>query len=185
MPIIKFKWWIITSICLFSIGLAAGLAVPTSATDLLSEELDYLKELASLLGPFQASTAAFIFLKNVGAVLVSFLFSPILCLLPVFALTVNGLLLSFVSVMVLKEYSVGLLVAGILPHGVFELPALIIGEAAALSFGFMVILSLFNKEAREQLPANSKRSLRYLILSTALLVPAAIIETFVTPLFIT
>ena len=180
----RYKWWIIISICLFSIGVAAGLAAPAGAADLLSEELAYLEELAKLLGPFQASTAVFIFLKNVSAVLVSFVFSPILCLLPVAALTFNGFLLSFVSAMVIKEHSLGLLVAGLLPHGIFELPALIIGEAAALSFGSQVMIALFSKEARGRLPSGTKRNFRYLILAFALLVPAAIIETFVTPLFL-
>ncbi|MGE5271976.1 MAG: stage II sporulation protein M, partial [Thiohalocapsa sp.] len=34
-----------------------------------------------------------------------------------------------------SEYSVGYLLAGLLPHGIIELPALFIGEAAALGFG--------------------------------------------------
>lgn len=181
----RFKWWIIISVGLFGIGMAGGLAVPVGAASIFSEELLYLEELAKLLEPFKASTAAFIFFKNVSAVLVSLIFSPLLCLLPILALTLNGFLLSFISVAVIKENSLGLLVAGILPHGIFEIPALIIGEAAALSFGAMIIIAIFSKPTRERLPSHLKLSLRYMLLSFALLVPAAIIETFVTPLFLT
>ena len=180
----RYRWWIFISIGLFSIGIAGGLAVPAGAANILSEELIYLKELAKLLEPFTVSTAVFILFKNISAVLVSFIFSPFLLLVPILALTFNGFLLSFISVAVIKENSLGLLVAGLLPHGIIEIPALIIGEAAALSFGSMIIIAVFSKQTRGQLPARLKLSLRYMLLSFALLVPAAIIETFVTPLFL-
>lgn len=180
----RYKWWIFISIGLFSIGMAGGLAVPVSAAAIFSEELLYLEELAKLLEPFKASTAVFIFFKNISAVLISFIFSPLLLLIPILALTLNGFLLSFISVAVIEENSLGLLVAGLLPHGIFEIPALIIGEAAALSFGSMIIIAIFSKQSRGRLPAHLKLSLRYMLLSFALLLPAAIIETFVTPLFL-
>ena len=83
-----------------------------------------------------------------------------------------------------QQESVGLVLAALLPHGVFELPALIIGEAAALSFGTMAIIALISKEKRKLLLPNLKQNLRYLRLACILLVPAAIIETFATPLLI-
>jgi stage II sporulation protein M len=72
----------------------------------------------------------------------------------------------------------------LLPHGIFELPALIIGEAAAFSFGTAAILALFKKERRNLLLPNLKQNLIYLLIAFALLLPAAIIETFVTPLLL-
>ena len=185
----SYKWWILIAVGLFGIGFGIGLAftlaMPAAIANLLSEELAALRELSALLGPFKVTTAIFIFLKNASALLLSFIFSPILCLLPILALTVNGLLLSFISTIVAQEESLGFVLAGLLPHGIFELPALIIGEAAALSFGAMVILALFKKEVRKLLLPSLKRNLRYLVIAFALLVPAAIIETYVTPLLLT
>jgi stage II sporulation protein M len=100
-------------------------------------------------------------------------------------LTVNGSILGVISVIVSQEKSVGFVLAGLLPHGIFELPALIMGEAAALSFGTVMILALFKKERRSLLLPSLKRNLRYLMVALALLVPAAIIETYVTPLLLT
>jgi len=65
--------------------------------------------------------------------LISFALSPFFCLVPIVALIFNGGLLGFVSAMVIQEKSLGYLLVGLLPHGMFELPALIIGEAVALS----------------------------------------------------
>ncbi|HUU64912.1 MAG TPA: stage II sporulation protein M [Dehalococcoidales bacterium] len=181
----SYKKWIFIAVGLFAIGIALGLAMPANIAGLLTDDLAALEAFASILGPFKVTTALIIFLKNVSALLVSFLFSPLLCLVPILALTVNGWLLSFVSVIVVQEESLGLLLAGLLPHGIFELPALIIGEAAALSFGTMTIVALIAKNRRSQLLPNLKRNLRYLVIACALLLPAAIIETYITPLFLT
>ncbi len=184
----RYRLWILIAIALFVIGIAAGLIIstlmPAGVVALISGELSALEQLAAIFGPFHATTALFIFFKNFSALLFSFIFSPILCLMPILALAFNGLLLSFISVIVTQEKSVGFLLAGLLPHGILEIPALIIGEAAALSFGVMVITALIYPKKRELLLPNLKQNLKYLLIAFALLVPAAIIETFVTPLLL-
>lgn len=221
----SFKIWVFIAIGLFGIGIVLGLTVTGVIADLLSEEIAALEGLAAILVPFKISTAVFILLKNTSSLLLSFIFSPVFCLLPVLALTVNGGLLSFISAVIIHEKSLGFLLAGLLPHGIFELPALIIGEAAALSFGAMVvvllfrhgwslvtsfvikgkarillipalltivgifpsiiILALLDPQTRPLVIENLKQNAWYLVVACLLLVPAAIIETFVTPLFLT
>ena len=181
----NYKRWIFIAIFLFGIGLVLGLATPTGIASLLSEDIAALEELGSILVPFNFFTVILIFFKNVSTLLLSFVLSPILCLVPILALTVNGWLIAFVSVAVVQEQSLGFLLAGLLPHGIFELPALIIGQATALSFGTMTILILFQKRKRKLMPSVLKQNLRYLMLAVALLLPAAIIETYLTPLLLT
>ena len=158
---------------------------PASITSLLSEDIAALKQLSSLLAPFNILTLIFIFAKNTSVLLLSFALSPLLLLVPILTLTINGWLIAFISAAVIEEKSLGFVLAGLLPHGVFELPALILGQAAALSFGTMVMLALFKKEKRNLLLPNLKQNLKYLILALALLIPAAIIETYLTPLLLT
>ncbi len=182
----SYKRWIFVAISLFGIGLVLGLATPTSAAGLLSEDIAALEKLANLLASLPlALVVVIIFIKNASALLLSFALSPILCLAPVIALTVNGWLLGLVSTTVIQEKSLGFVLAGLLPHGIFELPALILGEAAALSLGTVVILALFKKERRSLLLPSLKQNLKYLMVALALLLPAAIIETYVTPLLLT
>ena len=227
----SYKWWLLIAICLFGVGAgmgfgpAFGVSLSATISDLLQQNLDAIKELSAAVVPFKVSTAVFIFFKNTSALFLSFIFSPFFCLLPVLALVLNGALLSLVSALVLQEKSLGFLLAGLLPHGIFELPALIMGGAAALSFGAMVMMLLVRKESRSVLmsiarqsswhvlltlalllitgvfPAiiilaflreqtrailllNLKQNLRYLGVACILLVPAAVIETYVTPLFL-
>ncbi len=180
----NYKRWIFIAILLFGLGGALGVVTPADVASLVTDDFAALKELSGILVPFSLSTAIFIFLNNVSVLLLSFALSPIIWLVPVLALTANGWLIAFVSVAVIEQESLGFLLVGLLPHGIFELPAFIMGQAAALSFGTMAILSLFQKRRRGQLVPSLKRNLNYLVVACALLLPAAIIETYVTPLFL-
>jgi stage II sporulation protein M len=181
-----FRYWILFASLIFIAGVAGGVVIasarPGGAVDFLTGQISAIEKLSAMLGPFQITTVVLIFFKNALAVVLGFLLSPILCLFPIFTLALNGVFLSFVSVMVVQQRSLFYLVAGILPHGIIEIPAVIIGEAAALSFGTMAISALFNSDRRKLLLPNLKQNLKYLTLALGLLVPAAIIETFVTPL---
>ena len=180
------KKWIFIAIFLFGIGLALGFAAPASVSGLISEDIAALeKQLASILALPRFLIAIFIFFKNVSVLLLSFILSPIFCLVPIVALIANGWALSFVSAIVAQERSLGFVLVGLLPHGVFELPALILGEAAALSFGTIVILALFRREGKNLLLPRLRQNIKYLLIAFALLLPAAIIETYITPSLLT
>ncbi len=178
------KWGIIVAIGVFVIGIAAGVALPGEVGGWLSDDLAALKELSALLGPFKISTAIFIYTKNLTTLWVSFILSPILCLVPLLSLALNGFLLSFVAVAVIEQKSLWYLLAGILPHGILELPALIIGEGVAIIFGVVTVGSIFSENMRGLWVKTLKESLKYLIIASALLLPAAFIETYITPLLI-
>jgi len=180
----NYKKWIFIAVFLFGVGLVFGLATPIGDINLLSEDVAALQELGSILVPFRFFTVILILAKNVSVLLLSFALSPIFCLMPILALTVNGWLIAFISAIVVQEESLSFALAGLLPHGIFELPAFILGEAAALSFGAMAILALFKKERRNLLLPGLKQNLRYLMVALVLLVPAAIVEIYITPLLL-
>jgi len=177
---VRYRWWLLIAIGLFAAGLAVGLVIPTGSGGLLSG----LQDLAGGVTPFAVSTALFIYVKNALAVLVSFFLSPFLLLMPVFTLALNGVILGLVAAAVTRQHSIAYVLAGILPHGVIELSAVFIAEAAALSFGVAVMTSLADKDKRGALPDVFRKNLRWLWLALILLIPAAIVETWVTPLFL-
>ena len=182
----SYRKWTYISISLFGIGMVSGLVDQSAISAIVSEDIAALEELAGFLSSLPSFMVALvIFSKNASVLLFSFVFSPILCLLPILTLTTNGWLLASVSAVVATEKSLGFVLAGILPHGILELPALIMGEAAAISFGTMAILALFRNEKRALLLPNLKQNLRYLMVALALFIPASIIETYITPLLLT
>ena len=181
----SYRRWLFSSIFLFVIGLAWGLSVSPDTSGPLASNVANLRSLADFMAPLpQTSVFLFIFLKNAIAILVSFALSPFFLIVPTAALVLNGGLLGLVSVMVVEEKSLGYLLAGTLPHGIFEIPALIIGEAAAFSFGAACMLALVRKDKRQQLLPNLKQNLWHLGIALTLLVPAAFIETYLTPLLL-
>jgi len=181
----SYKWWVSIAVFLFCVGLLVGLATPADMIGLLAEEINAFEEFGSILVPFSIATVFLIFIRNTTIVLLSFVLSPFLCLVPALVLVVNGWFLGIVSMLILQEESLGFLLSGLLPHGLVELPALFLGEAAAISFGVFIIIALFKKDTRDKLLPRIKKSFTYLIISCALLLPAAIIETYITPLLLT
>ena len=182
----SYKKWLIIATSLFGAGFILGLIAPPGIFGPFASTIAGLEEFANLLVSLpQFAVLVIIFITNASTLLISFILSPIFCLWPILVLTLNGWLLAFVSTTVAQEESFGFVLAGVLPHGIFELPAFILGQAAALSFGTTVILALFKKERRELIMPNLKQNLRYLLIALALLLPAAIIETYVTPLLLT
>ncbi|MFC1847578.1 stage II sporulation protein M [Chloroflexota bacterium] len=185
----SYKRWIFTAVFIFVIGFGGGLTLaqpdPASTSNLLAEDIAALEELFDTLATLpQESVFMFIFFKNVSAILISFVLSPIFCLVPAMALFINGGLLGSISALVVQEQSLGFLLAGLLPHGVIELPAFIMGEAVALSFGTSVMLALFRRKREGPLLPHLKQNLRYLVVVIILLLPAALIETYLTPLLL-
>lgn len=178
----QFKKWLIVAASLFIFGILLGLV---ASPDLISNELTELEETSSGLAGWPAfAVFVFIFVKNTFALLSSFILAPILCISAVLSLVLNGWLISVVGAAVVEQESFGFLFAGILPHGIFEIPALIIGGAAALSFGMSCIIGLFNKTKRAGIIPNFQMNLRYMGVALILLFPAALIEAFITPKFL-
>ena len=184
----RFRFWVIIAAGLFVIGIVAGIAIrnamPAGIGDLFSGQETTLGDIETSLGMSHIAILIFIYFKNALALIVSFLLSPFLCLVPALALLFNSAFISYVSIEVIQKKSLGFLLAGVLPHGILEIPALIIGEAASLSFGVAVIIAVFSKGRRDYLRNSFKENFKYLLIALALLFPAAIMETFVTPLFI-
>lgn len=180
----SYRYWVFIAVGLFAGGIVVGLAMPERLGGALSQELAGLQQLAAMLGPFKVTTALFIFLKNVLTLVLSFALSPFFLLMPILALVLNGLLIAVVSVIVIQNASLGVLLSGTLPHGIIEMPALMLGEAAALSFGVMAMGALLSAERRKAFVPGLICNLKYLGLASLLLLPAAFIETYVTPLLL-
>lgn len=175
----SYRWWLLTTISLFTVGLVFGLVnySPSTADTQISGLQWFLEWLVSLPRPLLALG---IFLKNLLVVLVSMAFSPLLLIQPVIVLILNGWIIGTLSVAVVQEQSIWYLLAGLLPHGILELPALFMGEALAFSFGYTILRALFKGETAD-LVSRLKHDLRLLVPITILFFIAAIIETYITP----
>lgn len=151
----------------------------------LSERFD---RSTTLVGLGQNFSAPFIFTHNVRAVglillagLVSF--SVLGTLVYIINLGAVGVLL---GVFQLLGYSpVTLTVTGLLPHGIFEIPALVLASAAMLRIGVGLVTPQLGRSLGEvvlELLADWTKIAIGLVLP--LLLVAAVVETYITPLLL-
>lgn len=155
------------------------------AVEELSGRFERSTTLASL---GQSFSAPYIFshnLRAVGMILLAGLvsFSVLGILVYIVNLSTVGILL---GVFKLFGYSpLALALNGLLPHGIFEIPALILASAAMLRIGVVLVTPQIGKSLGEvlleQLSDWTKVALGVV---TPLLIVAAIIETYVTPVLL-
>jgi uncharacterized membrane protein SpoIIM required for sporulation len=167
----------------------AGVIEKTSPEDMqkISARISELPDLASLQGNINAP---FLFLNNTRAVAVMFLAGLVsFSVLGVLLYMVNiGLiggvfgLLQLLSIQLPNIQPWKIFVAGVLPHGIFELPALMIGSAVVLYMGVAIVTPQTGKSMGEvvlELLADWAKV--FLGLVVPMLVMAALIEAYITP----
>ncbi len=181
----KYVYFIIAAVVLFGTGIVLGLVSPQGLGGLPEGQISALEELARMLAGLPKLAVFFvILLKNIIALFTGFVLSPLLLAMPVLSLLLNGWVIGIVSETVISERSLQFLLAGLLPHGIIEIPAIIFGDAVALSFGLSVILAMFSARRRQTLQASVIQDVTALAIAAAFLLPAAAIETFLTPLLL-
>jgi len=124
-----------------------------------------------------------IFLKNLLASAMAMLLGLGLGIIPLLVATSNGFLLGVVAHGAVQQSGILFLAAGILPHGILELPAVLISIAIGFRLGYLLALILAREKA--DLAGETRIAVRFLWRYIApILFLAAIIETFITPLAI-
>ena len=124
-----------------------------------------------------------IFLKNLLASAMAMLLGLGLGIIPLMVATSNGFLLGVVAHGAVQQSGLLFLAAGILPHGILELPAVLVSIAIGFRLGYLLALILAREKA--DLAGETRIAVRFLWrYITPILFLAAIIETFITPLAI-
>jgi uncharacterized membrane protein SpoIIM required for sporulation len=130
-------------------------------------------------------TAPYLFLNNTRAVVIIFLlglfsFSVLGVLLYMTNIGLMGGLFALLQLLGMNPWPV--FFAGVLPHGIFEIPALMIGSAAMLYFGASIVTPQVGKSMGEvilELLADWMKV--FLGVVVPLLAVAALIEAYITP----
>lgn len=149
---------------------------------------DNFEGATTMLGAGQTLSAPFIFSHNLRAVGLIFLAGLVsFSVLGMLAFLVNlGSVGAVLGVFQLLGYSpIKLVIFGILPHGIFEIPALILASAAMLHIGVVLVTPQTGRSLGDVvlgLLADWAKVALGLVLP--LLLVAAIIETYVTPLLV-
>ena len=164
------RWHIVFVLGFFMLTFLIGFVFPIFFVD---EIFSFVSELiASLEGMGAVELIAYIFWNNLKASLFAIILGITLGIFPLVILVVNGYLLGFVSRFAVNER--GLLVMWqLLPHGIFELPAIII----SIGLGIKIGADMFKGDVKKGLKHNFREGLRFFVFVVLpLLFVAAIIE---------
>jgi len=116
----------------------------------------------------------FIFVNNLQSSFFGLILGILIGLFPLVALISNGYLLGFVAMLSIESQGIGILWR-LLPHGVFELPAVFISLGLGLKLGMYI----FIKKRSDSFKGWFLNSLRVFVLIVfPLLIIAAVIEGF-------
>lgn len=178
---------LVLSFLLFVIGAVIGWVATSSLEKILVQQLEGLSEISGTLKDSpnpQWSFFVFIFLNNsIKSVVIIFL-GALFGILPALFLLINGAVIGYlIHISALQGQDLfELIVKGLLPHGIIEIPAIIIACAFGLHFGGKVLSSIFSSSARrgDSWSIFMRQTLTASIWIVILLFVAAIIESTIT-----
>ena len=160
----KLKNYLIFSILVFSLFMVLGLIFPNFFEEQIRELIKTLIEKTQELSTLEL--ISFIMTNNIQVAFFGIIFGIIFGILPTLGLIVNGYVLGFVAYHSILEEGIFILWR-LLPHGIFEIPAILISTSLGIRLG--TDFKNFKK--------NLKSAIRvFLLIVVPLLVIAGIIE---------
>ena len=169
------------------LGFAAGMIFPDMAQQALQRFAAQVEQLGLTDDVSQSQMMSTLFFNNITASLLSMLYGLIPFLpLSALALGTNALMLgSFAAVYQQQGIGLGVYFLGILPHGIFELAALILSCALGLLLCRTGTDRLRSKDGSAPFFPRVLDCLRvFLFAAVPLLLIAALVESYVTPLLL-
>lgn len=168
----KFKIYILASVCIFVFFSLIGFIFPIFFRE---EIFEFLKQiLLKFEGLNLYETVFYIFLNNFKASFFAVILGIALGIFPLVVAIINGYVLGFVSRNVVSEEGF-LILWRILPHGIFELPAVLMSIGIGLKIGADVLIKKYRKNLKKDFFSAFKF---FIFVIIPLLIIAAVIEGF-------
>ena len=186
----EMKHYLIVSTLVLILGIVLGLWYTDLFETLLKAQLKQMKDLIKGLAEKdnqQWSMFVFILLNNLRALSMVIILGVFFGIFPLFFLLSNGLLIGFLASQHMNGTTWFYFLKGILPHGIIEIPALIIASAYGIRFGFLMgegMISVISAERRAKFVLKFSNFARLLvplaILLSLMVFVAAVVESTIT-----
>jgi len=178
------KTFIGVVVLLFLLSMAVGYVIPIISPHTSDMLISGLEEKArALSGQSQVMMMIGIFSNNAMGAIFALVFGLAAGLFPLFFMISNGLVIGIILEMIIVKMGVvggtTFFLAGVLPHGIFELPAVFISSAIGLKLGYEVLRSIALKKDVVT-PELVKGLTIFVFWILPILFLAAIVETFIT-----
>jgi stage II sporulation protein M len=140
-----------------------------------------LEELVQMLeGLSPLEIMLLIFINNTIAMFIAILFGIVLGIVPLLVLVLNGFIIGTIVRLLLVENGLPFIIAGLVPHGIIEIPLLLLSTSIGIRIGHEVLRALAGKpsDIKGVFIKGMKLFFYWMI---PLIFVAALIETFITP----
>jgi stage II sporulation protein M len=174
------RFYILLSSFVFISGTFIGYSFVSDFPEETREIVEELKEFfASGEEMTQFQIFLFILENNVTKLLLVLLLGIFAGIIPLFASFANGMILGIFGCIVSESLSWKFFLVGILPHGIIEIPVLILATAIGMRIGKVALWRLFG--GKSGIKKELAKALKfYIMVLVPLLILAAAIEAFVT-----
>ena len=171
------RWHVVFAVGVFALMFLVGFVFPIFFRE---EIFKFITEIIGLVeGKSLFGLVVFIFWNNLRASFLAIVFGIGIGIFPLIIAVVNGYLIGFVSRDVVGREGFFILWQ-LLPHGIFELPAVIFSIGIGMKIGF----DLFRGDVKKKLVYNFREGLRFFVFVIfPLLLVAGIIEGLLIFLF--
>jgi len=159
-------------------GIAVGLQAPEQLAEMVIEEAKRLVESIITSNPLELALR--IFLNNARVALIIALLSP-LVVAPGLLVFANGVVLGIALTYAASKLGWAVAMASVLPHGILEIPALLLAAAASTTLGLAIWRAARGRKKEPWRKTLSSFAKTFAI-SLALFAAAAFVEAIVTPL---
>lgn len=176
--------------CLFVVGFIMGYFLIDSNSNLMKVSLEKIGKVANEINERDSVvfTIITIFKNNLLIAFLMIVLGLFLGVYPAFAIFMNGLIIgAYIEMIYAKIQSISFILLGMIPHGIFEIPAIIVAAGFGIRLGFLlvkVIVEKFsvksNKEYQIKLINAIKQTPAILIGISVILLIAAIIESTIS-----
>jgi len=122
-----------------------------------------------------------IFVNNIKIITINILGGFTFSALTTLHLLYNGIMIGYETKLALIEDNLMTILVLILPHGIFEVPAIIIAGAAGFKIPYEIIRYLMGKKEQPLTKEDIKEYFKLALISIILIVIAAFVEAYVTP----
>ncbi len=182
---LKSSWkYIFIVSAIFIISLITGLLVslkdlglPENYLEIFKNSFGWIKTLSPI------AIMLVIFLNNAVKSLFAIVLGAGFGIIPIIFVGGNGIILGLIANEVSKQQGITFVLAALLPHGIIEIPMILISAGLGLRLGYFMYLSL--RGEKKDMRSELAESLRlYMRLIMPLLFVSAMIETFITPVIV-
>jgi stage II sporulation protein M len=157
------------------LGYASANAHPKEAEELF---LQLSQSFSSLRSVNIMAMFLFIFVNNAIKSFAVMALGAFFGIIPVFFISINGLLLGLISSVVIRQHGASYLFAGTIPHGILELPAVLIAASYGMQLGKRYYRKIKYREPfKTHFLRATEKMVRFVLPILAL---ASFIETFIT-----